>query len=197
MMCILELCVRAASFAPCYSSTASNAHASLAGVIRRRRQHHRSVPHVHCSSQRRDRLFRRPRRLAFCFCLSRPTPPPPPPPEWMDPDVHRRWASPAACCCALCSRGCHRSSCRTSRGFKIIERFRRWFRVSRCAHFALPLVVTWRFHALCFQPRRRGTKQVAAAPSSVALESSFTRQSSEANRMSLSQALQVPLCPLC
>jgi hypothetical protein len=62
---------------------------------------------------------------------------------------------------------------------------------------ALPLGVTWRFHVLCFQPRRRGTKQVAAAPSSVALESSFTRQSSEANRMSLSQALQVPLCPLC
>jgi hypothetical protein len=62
---------------------------------------------------------------------------------------------------------------------------------------ALPLGVAWRFHVLCFQARRRGTKQVAAAPSSVALESSFTRQSSEANRMSLSQALQVPLSPLC
>ncbi len=38
---------------------------------------------------------------------------------------------------------------------------------------------------------------MAAAPSSVAPESSITRQSSEANRMSLSQALQVLRGPLC
>lgn len=136
MMCIFELCVCAASFAPCYLSTAFNAHASLAGVIQRRRQHHRSVPHVHCSSQRRDRLFRRPRRLAFCFVVSTDTASPAA--ARVDGSrCARRWVSPAACCCALCSRGCHRSSCRTSRkrwGFKFIERFRRRFRVSRCAH---------------------------------------------------------------
>ena len=59
---------------------------------------------------------------------------------------------------------------------------------------ASPAIFT---HVHCLQARRRGTKQVGVPPSSVALESSFTRQSSEANRMSLSQALQVPRGPLC
>lgn len=141
-----------------------------------------------CSAGRADSPF---------ALSSRPTPPPPPPPEWMDPDVHDVGHHPQLAAAPSAVEAVIEAAAAQAGDLKLSSAFVAGSGSADVRTLALPLGVAWRSHVFCFQARRRGTKQVAAAPSSVALESSFTRQSSEVNRMSLSQALQVPLSPLC